>query len=217
MKYEYLITKNPKLFTNDNALIKIITDSGEIHEWEVNNFPHKINKIGVVYEDPYIMVLRDLVSFPDGRKGTYHRVINRADLSGGKSVVILPVFKQKIVLINHYRHATRQWHLEAPRGYGEPHISSEENALKELKEEINGEIEDITSLGSFHNNTGLEGVCSELFLAHLVSIGQPNTQEGILENRFFTVTQIEKMILESEITDGFTIAAFTKAKLRRII
>ena len=75
--------------------------------------------IGVLLSDPYIIVLRDLVEFPNKEKNGYFRIINRADFNSSKSVVVMPFYDGKILLLRQYRHATRSWHLEIPRGFGE--------------------------------------------------------------------------------------------------
>jgi ADP-ribose pyrophosphatase len=225
MDYLNLIANNPGLFNNENALLVIITDEVEIENWKIKRkselrgkgLPEEWGEIGVVYEDPYIMVLRDLVKFPSGEVGSYFRIINSADLRGGKSTVILPIFDNKILLLRQFRHPTRKWHWEVPRGYGEPDITPEENAKKEVFEEIGGEISELIDLGPFHNNTGVEGGEVELYFAKLRSIGKTNLDEGIKFYKLVEPILVEKMISNAEITDGFTIAAFTRAKLRKLI
>ena len=223
--YKKLIESNPGLFSNKNALFRIILDEQIIDDWEVKrkeelqkeNLPIKWGNIGVVYNDPYILILRDLVEFPDGTLGSYFRLINFADINNGHAVAIFPVINKKVVLLNQFRHATRKWHLEIPRGFGEPHLTAIKNAKKELREEINGEIVHIKKLGPYHNNTGIEGVTVNLFYADLKMIGDVNLQEGIKSYELFTIDELEELIRKSKITDGFTIAAYTRAKLNKLI
>ncbi|HCS40358.1 MAG TPA: hypothetical protein DIW44_12340 [Anaerolineaceae bacterium] len=219
MNYHELIKNHPNLFSNDDALFRIITNKEEIKNWEQqkSEIPKKYRKIGVVYEDQYICILRDLVYFPSGRIGTYFRLVNQADFSKGTSVAVLAKYQNRIVLLNQFRHATRSWHLEAPRGFGESNIPPEENAKNEIADEIHGEIESLLDLGPYHSNTGIEGVRSELFLANLSSIGRPNEDEGIKDYKLFDINEVEKMISNSQITDGFTIAAYSRAKFRNLI
>lgn len=219
--YSYLKETHPNLFSNDNAYIKIILDSSVINEWQKNkreellrsNKPQSWSDIGVVLDDPYIVVIRDLVEFPDGHINSYFRIINKADLGGGQGVVVIPEMGGKILLLHQYRHPTRSWSYELPRGFGEPGIPADEQARNEVREEVEGEISLLTDLGIIYSNTGLEGNKVRLFHAKLKSIGRPDKNEGIESLIWVTLPELEKMIASSVITDGFTIAAYTRAKL----
>ncbi|MGP3954118.1 hypothetical protein [Streptomyces sp. 7N604] len=65
---------------------------------------------GVVYEDAHVMLLRDPVRFPfpDGRTGTCTRSVGAIQEPG---CVVLPLLGREVVLLEHFRHATRSWHL----------------------------------------------------------------------------------------------------------
>lgn len=225
MDYRELMISNPVIFTNKNALFKIVTDEGIIKEWisikkvelASKKLPQEWGDIGIVYEDPYIIILRDLLEYPDGHLHSYFRILKSADLRRGQSIVVLPVINSKILLMRQFRHPTRQWHWEIPRGFGEPDISPEDNAKKELLEEIGGEISELINLGIYHSDTGLMGDNVQLFLAHLNSVGDVCIDEGIVSYKLIDIREIEKMIRDSEITDGYTIAAYTRAKLRGML
>ena len=121
------------------------------------------------------------------------------------------------MLLHQYRHPTRRWHYEIPRGYGEPNTSAEENTYKEIEEETGGKIAELVSLGEFHNNTGYESISVALFYAKLASIGEANINEGIKSFVWLTAQALEEWIAAEKITDGFTIVAYTKAKLKGLI
>jgi ADP-ribose pyrophosphatase len=225
MNYDELISKNPSLFDNKNALLNIILDQKTINEWErrkeaelrQRGLPLEWAKIGIILDDPYNIIVRDLVQFPDGDIRGYGRSIATATLKGGRGVVVLPEYQGKILLLHQYRHPTRQWHYEIPRGYGEPNIPPVENAHKEVEEETGGKISELVSLGDFYNNTGFESASVALFYAKLASVGKANVNEGIESFVWVTVKELEEWIANEKITDGFTIAAYTKAKLKGLI
>jgi ADP-ribose pyrophosphatase len=225
VKYKKILEANPEIFKNENAKIEIITNDNVIDSWVVERkkilaekgLPEEWGEIGVVYEDPYILIMRDLVKFASGQLGTYFRIINSADLRGGQSTVVLPLVDRKILLMRQFRHSTRSWHWEIPRGFGEPNTLPEENARKEVQEEIEGEIAQLINLGLYHSNTGIEGCNVQLFFAQLESVGTTNQDEGIESYKLLEIGKVEEMIRDAEITDGFTIAAFTRAKLRNLI
>lgn len=217
--YFALMESHPELFRDKNAPLKIIRDKAEILNWqnEQNGLPAEEIEIGILSKDPYMLLLRDLVEFPDGSKFGHTRVIHSANLSGKYGVIILPVLENRVLLINHFRHSTRQWHLEVPRGYGETGLSSEENVYKELAEEVGAETSSLVSLGSVYPETGLESQKVDMFLANLISVKSPNVDEGIESFVWLTVKELEEWIANEKITDGFTIAAYTKAKLKGLI
>ena len=121
------------------------------------------------------------------------------------------------MLLHQYRHPTRQWHYEVPRGYGEPNVPPVENAYKEIEEETGGKVSELVSLGEFYNNTGYEAASVALFYAKLTSVGTANVNEGIESFVWLTVKELEEWIADEKITDGFTIAAYAKAKLKGLI
>lgn len=226
-KIDYFLLQktNPELFKNNNSLFKIILDKKEIKDWSnkkrkeliANNLPLTWAKIGIILDDPYIIVLRDLVKFSNGRMEGYFRIINRAEFKGNKGVAILPIHKKCIVLLKIFRHATRDWHLEIPRGFGEPNMTAKQNALMELSEEINGEINNLIDLGPYHNNTGENASEVKLFLADLSGLGTYECNEGIESYNTYSLSEFEELIRNNIITDGFTIAAYTRAKLRNLL
>ncbi|MBU1934454.1 NUDIX hydrolase [Patescibacteria group bacterium] len=221
-KYIELLHNNPNLIENRNALIKIIVNEEKIRKWEIKNKdkllsegkPSEWAKIGFVYTDPYIVILRDLVEFPSGRVGSYFRLINQADLQGGQGIAVLANMKNKYLLLRQYRHPIRSWSFEIPRGFGEPGIAAEKQAENEIREEVGGEISKLFDLGIYFNNTGLEGNKVKLFFANLISVGKPAKEEGIESLYWVSLEELEKMIVNAQITDGFTIAAYTRAKLQ---
>jgi len=225
MDYQTLITNFPSLFSNRGALIRIITDPIYISNWReqkrnklaaAGKPPHWAD-IGIVLDDPYTFVIRDLVEFPDGRRGGYFRILNRADLQGGQGVVVLAEMNSKYLLLHLFRHPTRSWSYEVPRGFGEPGVLAEQQAKNEIEEEVGGEIEELFDLGIYHSNTGLEGNKVKLFYAKLKSVGKPAKAEGIESLLWVSLAELEEMIANTKITDGFTIAAYTRAKLRGLL
>ena len=225
-KYLESLNKFPQLAGSDKDPIRVIKDQSAIEQWQVERRTKLIDAskspewadIGVVFDDPSIVILRDLVEFPGGFRNGYIRIYNRAYLEGGAAgVVILPEKDGKLLLIQHYRHATRMFHWEIPRGFGESGIDAETQAKVELKEEIGGEVAEIFNLGIVYNNTGLEGNPINLFLARMASVGEMEVEEGIENPIWVSVSELEKTIADGEITDGFTIAAYTRAKLKGLI
>jgi len=221
MEYRQIINDHPELFSNIGPL-KIVMDETEVKTWKESralqkDHPQEWDQIGIVLDDPYFIVIRDLVEFPDRSRRGYSRLINRSSLKGNPGVAILPIFNSQVVLLHQYRHSTRSWHYEIPRGYGEIGLTAEEDARKELLEEIGASVARLVPLGKLHTNSGL--VCDpvSLFFAELSNLGETETLEGIDFFALLKLQELEDWILTGKVNDSYTIAAYTRSKLNKLI
>lgn len=227
MNYDILIRNHPELFQNyeDEDSIKIILDAKEIADWRQKRLqeleqaqdPAAWADTGVILNDPFYIIIRDLVRFPGGRMNGYNRILGRGELSGGKGVAILPKFQEKILVLKQFRHPTRSWEYEIPRGYAEPNTPPREQAEAEILEELEGRIASLHELGSVNENTGAVSFPVALFMAELHEVGRPNRAENIKELVWLTIMDFENWIESGRISDGFTISAYARAKLKRLI
>lgn len=223
--YRALVKSHPAIFENLNAPLKIVLSEERIAAWQaqaqkelsLQHLPLSWADIGILLEDPYFLIVRDLVEFPDGGLRGYARSFSTSGLAGGIGVAILPHFQGKLLLLRQYRHPPRKWFYEIPRGFGEPLLSAEENAKKELFEEAGGVVSKLVDLGDVHSNSGFESQAVKLFLADLASIGNPEKNEGIDSFSLMSIHELESKIMQGEVSDGFTIAAYTRAKLRKLL
>jgi ADP-ribose pyrophosphatase len=215
---------HPKLFENvPGATIIILLDEDEINEVErkaagelsANGLPTDWARVGIVYQDQYVFLLRDAVRFPDGSTGTYIRFVDPDESAPG--VVMLPVYRGHVLLEHHFRHAARNWFLELPRGFGIPGLSTEETVKRELEQEIGAVVSNIIPLGQTRPDTGMVSDCVELFYIDVESYGRPDLHEGIDAVREVTLAEFERLIGEGEITCGFTLAAYAQAKIRGLL
>ncbi len=213
---------HPNLFVNPpGAGFVILLDEDEIQEAEAQmaqrlksrHLPTEWAQVGIAYQDQYRMVLRDAARFPNGLLGTYVRIVR----DGPPGVIIFPIYQRQVLLIRHFRHATRTWHLEVPRGYGEKGSSGEENARRELKEEVGATISQLVSLGQAYPDTGALSEYNEFFYAEVESYGSIEADEAIVELLPTPIPEFERMIRENEIEDGFTVTAYGLAKAKGLL
>ncbi|CAL9424973.1 NUDIX hydrolase [Streptomyces sp. enrichment culture] len=204
--YEVMRREHPELFRNDQSGDGIdIVDPRTV---EVSG------ELGVLYSDAHIRLLRDPVRFPDGRTGAYLRILGSTQAPGA---AVLPLLEGRVVLLENYRHATRAWHLEIPRGFGTEGLAAEENALKELEEEIGVRPLSLTPVGAVHPDTGMQSHLVRLFVADLAAIGAMETAAGIRRAVLLTPDELDSRILDGSVTDGFTLAAVAQARLRNLL
>lgn len=222
--YLKLARQRPAMFANPpGQIFTILLDRDEIREaeetvgrrLEAKGAPAEWASVGVAYRDQYLTILRDAVRFPDGSLGTYIRMVDWGE--GAPGVIVLPVYQGQVALVRHFRHATRQWHLELPRGFGEKGHTNEENARRELEEEIGAEVTRLVSLGSSYPDAGASSEFDVFYYAEIASYTQPDAQEAIAEIVLVSPREFERMMRDDQITDGFTLMAYARAKLHGLL
>ncbi len=221
--YEGYRLEHPDRFLTPAGGVEIITDLGEIkaienhmgESYAAKGWPRAWAKVGLLYEDPYLLLLRDAVRFPDGTPGVHHRVLRHT--SGPSGVAVLSLLGNQIVLVRHFRHPTRSWQWEVPRGAIDPGEGAEISVRRELAEEISGEVLNVVPLGRMHGSTGFMGMTVALFAAHLGRIGDVARSEGIAGLRLVGITELETMVRNGEITDSFTLGCILHARLKGVI
>jgi ADP-ribose pyrophosphatase len=180
--------------------------------------PEEYGDIGVMYEDAYVILVRDAVRFRTGRLGAYIRLLS-ADT--GTNAAVLPVLDDgRVLLVSHFRHASRRWHWEIPRGFSELGADGASTAMQELWEEIGVRVTEVHLLGSLSNDSDAD----EIYLAEIAadSVAGPDlpdgaTEEGIDQMRLVTVDELEGMIAAGEITDSYVLAAYAFGVARGLL
>jgi ADP-ribose pyrophosphatase len=219
-RYRDLVTGQAELFVNPPGLgYEILTAAGEINEAQEaarrSRASHGRNvedtRVGVLASDPYATVLREAARFPDGSLGLYNRLL----VPGG--VVVLPLLSGSIVLIHRFRHGTRRFAYEAPRGIAGEAESLETDARRELLEEIGAVAGELVDLGEVATTSGIVGEVMRLFLARIDRVGIPDQHEAIDGIVCWSIAETEDMILRGAISDGPTLAAYLRAKLAGLL
>lgn len=152
------------------------------------------SKVGIVAQDQYWIWVRDAVLFPGNIPGTYNRVFHKTQLfNAHPGVAVLTMMPdEKIVLLLTYRHATRSWELELPRGYVKEGESLDEAARRETKEETGLEVGVVELLGHIAPDSGALAAVVPVYMAHCTTQGLSDTEysEAIKGVLTFTVDEI---------------------------
>lgn len=202
---ELIIIKDPLIIKKQQRIIRnSFREEGKPANWI---------DIGVLSEDEWFWVIRDLVLFPNGKYGGYIRMINRkSNQYGGFNVVLICTQNNKILLIKKYHHETRDYCFEFPRGFGEPDLSPLDNAKKEVKEEINVRDSPISILSQINEGNG--GTC----VAHVEVLSTEQLKvenaEGIVDSFWVDINSLNQFVKEGKITDWFTLWALSVYKIQ---
>jgi ADP-ribose pyrophosphatase len=223
LDYISFARSHSELFVNPpQANFTIILDENEIRKVEkqvaqrcsAQGLPTEWAEVGIVYQDPYILFLHDAVRLPNGVVDIYVRFV---ESGGTPGIVVLPVHQGNVRLIRHFRHKLRDWQLEIPQGLGMEGLNGEENARKELEEEIGASISKIIPLGKIHLDANSIFGYIELFFAKVDAYGDVEVKEGITELLSIPIPEFERMIWNNDISNIFILAAYTKAKLHNLL
>ena len=194
----------------------------------------EFSRIGIVREDQYWIWLRDAVYFPRGIPGTYDRLVWKSALkSKSPGVAVLPILPSGHVVLNlNYRHATRSWELELPRGGIQSNETTEAAALREVKEETGLVASSVTFLGNMAPDTGVLSSIIPVFMgeidsqeesnpeyseaiADVISFTKDELKEGLIQG--FLEVSIEGKKQQVPLRDSFLTFALLQAEFRKLL
>jgi len=124
--------------------------------------------------------------------------------------------KGEIILVKSYRYINDVTTWEVPAGTVPPEQSHRDCIVQELKEEAGATVkdEDLHYIGSYYPSIGSS---NQIFYCyHAKNVKQVTSDldtNEILDAKWFTKTEIKKMILENEIRDGFALLILMKCLL----
>lgn len=200
-RYLELLEERPECFCNTGP-IRIVTD------WDiVSKFQERTGKtIGVCYKSKFNILVVDLVYECEGEYFAYERLLPAVPKG---AVVCVPIYRGKYILLKQYRHAMRDFQYALPRGYAERDTAAKENACKEIGEELGAKVEDLQHIGCVVADSGISGQTVDIFRCEILNYQIQENHEGIVDAVVVTGEELTDMICNNEISDGFTLAAYS--------
>lgn len=120
----------------------------------------------------------------------------------------MKIYNGKYVLLKQFRHTLRTFQYGFPRGFGELGLSPEQNAKKELFEELGCHVIKTEDLGEIVADSGLSGNRVRALLCEISTPKLNAEHEGIVSFELVSPEQLRQMISDNKINDGFTLAAY---------
>jgi len=168
----------------------------------------------VVFSNRFFTIYNDIVAFPDGKEGTWVRIV---EPNTGPGVAILPVCNGQVGLVQNYRYAISSYQWEIPRGRG---IDSnpEVTAKNELYEELGAEPAELIHLGTVTPNSAhIDNQVEMYYAKYDVQTTETNDRNEVSGIQWVDLDDFRHMIVTSRIIDSFTLAAVAHAQLRKLI
>jgi ADP-ribose pyrophosphatase len=149
----------------------------------------------------------DKFEIEGGKKGEDHLVHTL-----GSTMVVPFTSDNKLLLVNQFRYLNQKECLEFPCGSVEAGLSLEENAIKELREEI-GKSGNLEYVGEFSPYNGVaDEMCSVYIARNLIQSPLPHDETEEIEIRELSIEHFENLIKNNTIWDGMTLAAWVLTK-----
>lgn len=169
----------------------------------------------IVYQNKWMSVREDKVLRPSGAEGIYG-VVDKPDCAA-----ILAIDDGIIHLVQQYRYTVQQRCWEIPQGAWESKPDTDHLALAkgELSEETGLQADSMVYVGvQFIAYGFLNQTCHVYLATGLTNVGKKlDTEEEDLITQSFPLEAFEQMLIEGEIKDCVTVAAYGLAKLKGLI
>lgn len=158
------------------------------------------------YRTQYVQVYEDYVELLDGTTIQYTRI------AIPDFVTIVPILKEKLVMIHNHRYLINEWSLELPAGFINEGEKPETTALRELQEETGFKLSELRSLGWYYPSSSKTRQKAHIFLAENLKPGK--TQREKTEKQKICIMSKNKVyskLFKGEIKHSGTIIALVMA------
>jgi ADP-ribose pyrophosphatase len=170
-----------------------------------------------VFRNKFLEVRNDSVLFPSGEGGRHLSLHSPAGGAIG-GVVMLPVLGDgRIVFLRQFRHGSRRWEIELPRGFIDANETSEQAAHRELQEEYGVRAEELSEIGRINADTALFGYDAACYLCRLESL--PSAVGDFFKSPplVLSVDEAMKLVSAGKICDAYSLACIAVAVSKRLL
>ena len=181
------------------------------HQEDLDKNPWKVNSEKIIYENKWISLTEYDVINPSGNPGIYGKVHYK-----NIAVGVVPLDEENnTFLVGQYRFTLNEYSWEMPEGgcpIGEETVL--ETAKRELLEETGLIAEEWNEIAKLHLSNSVSDEVAFVFIARNLSQHSANPEETEdLKVWKLPFDEAFEMVMQSKITDAFTVAAFLKVKI----
>lgn len=165
-----------------------------------------------VYANSWMTVREDGVRRADGSEGVYG-VVDKPTYA-----LVIPRDGDRLHLVEQFRYpiGMRRWEFPAGTAPDRADQDPAELAVRELVEETGLRAGRMERIGLLDVAPGMSSQRGHVFLATELEQGEPRREhsEQDMRQAWFTIAEFERMIVDGEITDAQSIAAYQLMRLR---
>lgn len=168
----------------------------------------------VVYRNRWLQVREDKIIRASGAAGIYG-VVEKPDFA-----VVAACQGGELHLVEQYRYPVGARYWEFPQGSSHQHdINAADLAAAELREETGLVAASIVHVGRLFPSYGFVTQAFDVYFATGLSDhgSRPEPEEEGLIAKPFSVAAVERMIIDGEIRDAATVAAFGLLRLKGLL
>lgn len=187
---------------------------GEIEIIPGSNSDKSEGPPGIQFESREYFLVRDAVRFPSGAETTPLRLIPKSIEGGPSGVVVLAHRDGTLFFRRTFRHGTRRWEVETPRGRRDGKCTAAEAARNELEQELGFQANSIEEIGTIASETALMPSRLPVFWAELTPAkphAEPEKTEAMGPIVGLQFHEISDHIKTGDLACGITLAALAVA------
>jgi ADP-ribose pyrophosphatase len=170
--------------------------------------PWQVKNSKSVYKNPWLHVYEDQVIQPNGDKGAFTVV----EMKMGISVLVMDD-TNNVYLTKEFKYGIGKESLETISGGIDRGEDKLEAAKRELKEELGIVAEEWIDLGVIDPFTSVVVSPNYMYLARKLKFSKPNPEgTEIIKILKIKFDEVVKLVMESKITHGASVAVILKAK-----
>lgn len=161
----------------------------------------------VVAESTFFMLKEDDVIMADGEEKTY-TMLDIPDFAG-----VIPVYREKLVMVENYRYPIDEFVLELPAGLIDEGETPEETARRELEEETGFILKDFEKLCEYNPIASLNTQKAYLFLGDAERGGEINHNHGEdMKVKLMPIEEVYHMLDKKKLSHPHTMIALFYAR-----
>ncbi len=172
--------------------------------------PWKTKKSELVYESPWIKVVKHDVLNPADNPATYS-VVNFKNLAIG---ILALDNEHNTWLVGQWRYPVNEYSWEIPEGGGQLNVDPLDSAKRELKEETGIIAQNFKEIMRLHLSNSATDELAIVYLATGLTFEEAEPEESeILQIKKIHLNEAYNWVMEGKITDAITVAAILKTKI----
>ena len=174
------------------------------------DYSEKIKQSSVIYEGSIIKVTEHIVTCPNG-KDAHREIVHHP---GGVGVV--PIDDDGYVyMVKQYRIPYDKMMMEIPAGKLDKGENPDVAARRELREETGLIADNLEFIGHFYPSVGFCDEDLRMYVATGLKQGETDPDDDeFVDVEKIHIDEVVNMIMNNQISDGKTIAAILKAKIK---